>query len=500
MATQDTLLSEQSLFPHPDGAALSLQLPWYRSVWLSSITGLALEIDGAPIDAAKLRLEHRGESYRLDEIAEQSEVLWFLQDRPRLVAELDEPIADGSEHEVRLVADLRLPYMQIKPGSETEPGLYVPNHVDVTRTLVASEAVEAATTPYFEASAADALGEFAEPRDSDPFKLGLTLYSATAEFAAGWYDFDSLLARVAELGVGPGIEIVASQMVPTYPHVSDEFVAKWRSAFDKYGFDASSFGANLDMGRNRSRDMSLDEEFEFTETLLQSAKKLDFPLVRIQSAKPELLRRILPIAERLNLKLGYEIHAPLGPNAEPIVKVREVFEEFDSPLLGFVADFSSTMHSMAPTLLRSVKKRGLDDAAVEKLQEIWRTDVPMRERQQAFIAYLEGRGINPGILGSLAHLSFNMQGRVDVREWSDIMPQILHVHAKFYDIDEHGDEPAIDYRAITEEFVRGGFSGYMSSEWEGHAFADLGEVDPLVLVQRQHALIRRSMREVQALA
>ena len=59
------------------------------------------------------------------------------------------------------------------------------------------------------------------------------------------------------------------------------------------------------------------------------------------------------------------------------------------------------------------------------------------------------------------------------------MPQILHVHAKFYDIDENGQEPAIDYPELVRVFVEGGYRGYWSSEWEGHAFAELGEVDPL---------------------
>jgi hypothetical protein len=75
------------------------------------------------------------------------------------------------------------------------------------------------------------------------------------------------------------------------------------------------------------------------------------------------------------------------------------------------------------------------------------------------------------------------------------MPQIVHVHAKFYDIDEHGNEPAIDYPSIVREFVKGGYRGYFSSEWEGHAFADLDEADPIDLVRKQHALIRRSIAE-----
>ena len=62
---------------------------------------------------------------------------------------------------------------------------------------------------------------------------------------------------------------------------------------------------------------------------------------------------------------------------------------------------------------------------------------------------------------------------------------------------DSGQEPAIDYPELVRVFVEGGYRGYWSSEWEGHAFAELGEVDPLVLVRRQHDLIRRSMRALQ---
>jgi hypothetical protein len=73
------------------------------------------------------------------------------------------------------------------------------------------------------------------------------------------------------------------------------------------------------------------------------------------------------------------------------------------------------------------------------------------------------------------------------------MGQIVHVHAKFYDIDENGDEPAIDYPDLVREFVKAGWEGYWSSEWEGHAFLDLDEADPVDLVRKQHDLIRRSI-------
>jgi sugar phosphate isomerase/epimerase len=326
-------------------------------------------------------------------------------------------------------------------------------------------------------------------------KLGLTLYSLTSEWAAGRYDLHGLLQAVADAGIGPGIEIVASQTIRTYPDVTDEFVREWRDAFDRHGFVPSSFGANLDMGRRRDRDMTPDEEYEFTAAQFRSAHTLGFSLVRIQSAKPELIRRLLPLAEELDLTLGWEIHAPMGPNHPVVEQIRATYAEIDSPRLGFVADFSSTMHAMSPALFKGLTKKGLRPQDLERLQQIWATDEGINERHAEFVAYLNSQGIAPESLGSFARLAFNMHGHVDPREWSDIMPQIKHVHAKFYDIDEQGNEPAIDYPAIVREFVRGGYAGFMSSEWEGHAFIDLDEADPIDLVRKQHALIRRSITD-----
>ena len=488
------LLDDASLRTHSEGLALALTLPWYRSLWLSSVSSLRLTVDGQDVPAENLSLELGGVRYALPDLPAQSETLWYLQEHPLLIATTESPVALGEQHTVRLIGELRLPYMQIAPGQDGGPGMYVPNFVNQTLELTVTD--RAAAAPEL----TTAVTPPPPKAEEDPFSLGLTLYSASAEFRAGWYDFDGLLNRVAELGIGPGIEIVASQVLPTYPNVTDDFVRSWQRAFDKHGFTASSFGANLDMGRRRDRDMTPDEEYEFTQTLFHGAKKLGFPLVRIQSAKPELLRRLLPLAEDLELKLAYEIHAPLGPNSPEIMKVRDVYAELDSPLLGFVADFSSTMHSMSPTLLRAVRRAGLDDEAVERLQAIWGTEAPMRVRQEEFIAYLRGRDFDPARLGSFAHLAFNMHGHVSPKEWADIMPQIMHVHAKFYDIDEQGNEPAIDYPELVRVFVEGGYRGYWSSEWEGHAFAELGEVDPLLLVRKQHDLIRKSMRTALASA
>jgi sugar phosphate isomerase/epimerase len=329
-------------------------------------------------------------------------------------------------------------------------------------------------------------------------QLGTTLYSLTSEWAAGHYTFESILEEVARKSIGPGVEFNAAQMLRTYPNVDEDFVTLWRSTLDRLELEPSAMGTNLDMGRRVHRDMTPDEEYEFLAAQLRTANRLGFRRVVIRSVGRELLRRLLPLAERNDQRLGYELHAPAGPNDPKILAIREMYDELGSDRLGFTADFSSTMHSLSPTLFRTLRSMGLEDEHLEKMQEFWRAPLPMHERNDAFEEYLRSEGVDPKSLGPFSRLAFNMHGLVPPEEWLDIMPITFHVHAKFYDIDVHGDEPAMDVPRIIEQFVDGGYRGYLSSEWEGHAFADLGEADPVSLVQKQHDLIRRSIEQAVA--
>jgi sugar phosphate isomerase/epimerase len=325
------------------------------------------------------------------------------------------------------------------------------------------------------------------------FKLGVTLYSFAAEWAAGEYNLDSMLKRVVDMGIGPGVEIMASQTVRTYPETPDSFINEWKGYVDKYGFVPSMYGTNLDMGRNRAKEMTLDEEYEFVLKQIEAGAKMGFPTIKIQSASGELLTKLLPHAERLNVKLGYEIHAPEGPNSEKIMKIRDTYAKLDSPLLGFVPDFSSTMHTMGRSMLQTFRDRGLDEAAIQKALEFWASDMPHPQRIAEFVAYLESRGINPNSLGPFGRMAFNMNGHVAPEEWKDIMHQVVHIHAKFFDMNDDGSVEAIDYEKHTRIFAEGGFDGYISSEWEGHAFADIGEIDPFVIVRQQQDFMKKFM-------
>ncbi len=52
-------------------------------------------------------------------------------------------------------------------------------------------------------------------------------------------------------------------------------------------------------------------------------------------------------------------------------------------------------------------------------------------------------------------------------DWLEIMPWIRHVHGKFFGIDENGEEPSVPVRDLITLLVENGYSGAISSEYEG---------------------------------
>jgi hypothetical protein len=130
MATGDTVLTDESLLRRPDGLGIALTVPWYRSLWLSSVSSIAVTVEERPVPPEELTVELAGQTYSVAELPEQWDTLWFIQDR-LLVLVPGEPPTEGQEIDVEVTVDLRLPYMQIAPQ------VYVTNHASNRRVLAA---------------------------------------------------------------------------------------------------------------------------------------------------------------------------------------------------------------------------------------------------------------------------------------------------------------------------------------------------------------------------
>lgn len=136
MATHNSLFAEKDVRRTDDGLAVSLQLPWYRSLWLSAVDNVAATVNGVAVPTEDIRFSLEGRDYRVEELPEQFDTLWFVADRPDVLIHLDQVPAAGEKITVEVVLTMRLLYMQIMPGQDGGPGRYVTNRVPVERELV----------------------------------------------------------------------------------------------------------------------------------------------------------------------------------------------------------------------------------------------------------------------------------------------------------------------------------------------------------------------------
>jgi sugar phosphate isomerase/epimerase len=322
-------------------------------------------------------------------------------------------------------------------------------------------------------------------------KLGVTLFSFTNEFYGREYTLESLLEKIAELQLGPGIEIVGFAHLRNFPRITAQEADRFRNLISKLNLQQSCLGINADLYIEPKKPMTEADSLAYHEAQIDAAAKMGFPLVRYQFlAGPEVIRRLLPKAERLGVKLGLEIHAPEKVDSPVVMKYREMYERENSPYLGFVPDFGSTAERVSPAFIAYFRSIGIPEPLIALAQEIWNEPDVVGDPDSKIELFRERASVG-GFQST--HISecfiiFGLFSRQDPRAWLELMPQIIHIHGKFYHFDESGSESAIPYEKILPVFVEGGYDGYMSSEWEGHFFTDESGFPK---VQLHQALARR---------
>jgi hypothetical protein len=212
---------------------------------------------------------------------------------------------------------------------------------------------------------------------------------------------------------------------------------------------------------------------------MRSAAKLGFPIVRYQFATPpQMVRQLAPYAEELDLKMGLEVHAPAHANHPLVLAYRQVYEELDSPALGWIPDFGGTADRIPASLLDAARARGVPERLIDLLLEIWPQEGAPHERA----AYLTAAHIQ------IISLPFFILSNADPKSWAELVDRTIYIHGKFYGVGDEGREEAIDYETILPIFRDGGFGGFMCSEWEGHAYST---ADAFEQVSRHQAMCQR---------
>jgi len=332
-------------------------------------------------------------------------------------------------------------------------------------------------------------------------RLGVTLYSFTPEWHAHEYTFAQLIEKVAELKLGPGLEIIGFQNIRDFPTVSKEFIAEFRDLMEKYELEPSALDGLIDKGIRSDRMLTPDECFEYLMPQMEATKALGFPVLRIAyGGFYEIAERMVPICEQMDVKIGIEIHAPHYPNHPTMVQLRELFDRLDTPYLGFVPDFGATTVKIPSVFLDGFQARGVPANVVQLTQETWTdartsgTDpLVVRDQLREQVRAIGG----DEYAQQFATFAFEYFGHAKPEDWIEIMPMVVHVHAKFFEIDEMGNEPSVPHAELVRVFRDNGYKGYLSSEYEGWQWQEAPDrlLDGFEIVRKHNRLGQRALEE-----
>jgi sugar phosphate isomerase/epimerase len=324
-------------------------------------------------------------------------------------------------------------------------------------------------------------------------KLGVTIYSFTPLFHGREFALEGLVHQVAERKLGPGVEVIGFQSFRNFPHLSDETISRFRSLLERHELEPSCLDVNVDVGMRRDRLLTDDELVEYMAAQLRVAGKLGFHTVRIQHPAVRVAKRLVPIAERANVRMGFEVHSPTTVWTSWVVELRELIERLDTPYLGFIPDFGASTRRLGPSLLETYRRRGASEDLLRAIDEKWNANAKQQLEPEAegrligeFEGFARAHG-GAGITDGVGVYAVGIFGHMDPKAWAEIIPHVVHVHGKFFYIDESGDEPSIPHEEILRVLVEGGYTGYISSEWEGWHWDDRS--DAWTMVEGQQRLM-----------
>src|SRR5512135_3077049 len=168
------------------------------------------------------------------------------------------------------------------------------------------------------------------------FHVGVTFHSFAREYLSFVYSFEDMMEKASLLG--GGVEIVGPSHHRGFPYVTDEFERSFKSSLERYELVPTCYGSYADPFMLPDRNLTPDELYEYTVLQLKGAAKLGFPVVRLQHFASDIAERLIPWAEKLNLKMGYELHTPLMIESARTQELLAQIRQISSERLGVIPD------------------------------------------------------------------------------------------------------------------------------------------------------------------
>lgn len=321
-------------------------------------------------------------------------------------------------------------------------------------------------------------------------KRGVSLYSYQYETFLRKMTLDDCIAHAAGLGAR-GIEVVSEQSFTNFPDVPQLEIDGFFASLEKHGGYAQCHDMFLDTKLYKHRKLNFDEMVASMQRDLRFAKRLGCKTMRIiVNTPPEVVVACVPLAEELDIRMGIEVHSPFHFDHPWILRYTELTRATGSDHVGYIPDMGMYIKDYPPVFRDRFLRMGATPNIVEFILEAHKA----RVLPDYVLMDIRKMGANQVDIGMAETLRHNIWS--NPRRMLEFMPWIFHIHAKFYEIDDSGREPSIPYDEIIPVLIEGGYTGHLSSEYEGQRhIEDAFEVDGREQVRRQQEMFKRLLGE-----
>ena len=344
-------------------------------------------------------------------------------------------------------------------------------------------------------------------------KRGVSLYSYQQAQFFRQMDWKDMVREVRENLGTDGIEIIDQQIIRDYPFPSEEFIYDWNSYLARYDMKAVTVDVYMDVHQFRDHVMNHREVAERLKNDIRLAARMGFANIRPLSAVPcEVIEMALETAEKYNVRIGREIHAPIpikprGPiygmggwmSDERIRQVElmiDLAQRTGSKYVGLVPDMGIFQHSPSQVAIDYTRRQAQNPDVVDFLLENSRQySVPDIRK------VIDEKFPDHGLEGNMVSRMCLHEMAARPEDIIDIIPYIVSIHGKFYNMTEIPGKPGqyeelcIDYETTLRHLRENGFDGYINSEFEGQRDQqDRGVeylVDEVEQVRRHHEMLAR---------
>jgi Domain of unknown function (DUF6379) len=111
----EQIIERGTLVARGDRIRLSVRMPWYRALPLSSVAAVDWSVDGQTVRPESITWTVDGRTHRLDELPPRHDEWWYVLDSA--VIEGDRPaVDDRGEHDVTVTLALYIPYIVTDHG------------------------------------------------------------------------------------------------------------------------------------------------------------------------------------------------------------------------------------------------------------------------------------------------------------------------------------------------------------------------------------------------